>query len=77
MIAALSGTRNVLVQCVCVAVSRCVIACVCVMLAAECALLLLRLPGSASTRRFLLLMMPMRRECAKSVRESNIDLNRM
>ncbi len=33
--------------------------------------------GRVSTRRFLFLMMPRRRDCAKSVIESRSDLNRM
>ncbi len=73
----LSGTRTVRVLCVCVAVSCGVTACVCAMLASECALMLVMFLGSISTRRFLLLMMPMRRDCAKSVRESGNDVNGM
>ena len=45
--------------------------------AVECALMLLLFPGSVSIRRFLFLIMPRRRDCAKSVRESNNDLNRV
>ena len=77
MIAVLSGTRNVRAMCVCEDVSCCVIACVCGVSAAEFALMLLLFPGSASTRRFLLLMMPKRRDCAKSVRKYSDELNRM
>ena len=69
MIAVLSGTRVVRVLCVCVAVPCCETACA-FDVAAEFALLLLHFPGSVSIRRFLFLMMPMRRDCAKSVRES-------
>ncbi len=47
------------------------------MSAAECALMMLLFPGSVSIRRFLFLIMPRRRDCAKSVRECNSDLNRM
>ena len=77
MMAVLSGIRCVRVLCVCVAVPCCETACECDMLAAECALMLLLFPGSVSIRRFLFLIMPRRRDCAKSVRESNNDLNRM
>ena len=77
MMAVLSGTRMVRVLCVCRVVSCCVTACVRDMSASECALMLLLFPGRASTVCFLLLMMPMRRDCAKSVRESINDLNRM
>ncbi len=54
----------------------CVAACVCVGVAAESALLRFLAFGSASSKRFLFLIMSRRRECAKSVSASNIDLNR-
>ncbi len=53
MVAVLSGTRTVRVMCVCGAVSCGVTGCVCVMPAAEYALMLLLFLGSAYTRRFL------------------------
>ena len=77
MMDVLSGIRCVRVLYVCVADPCCETACECDMLAAECALMLLLSPGSASIRRFLFLMMPIRRDCARSVRESSSDLNRM
>ncbi len=77
MMVVLSGIRNVRVLCVCVAVPCCVTACVYDMPAAECALMLMLFHGSASIRRFLFLMMPIRQDCARSVRESISDLNRM
>ncbi len=77
MMAVLSGTRVVRVMYVWLAVSCGVTGRGCVVSAAECALMLLLFPGSVSIRRFLLLMMPRRRDCAKSVRESSSDLNRV
>jgi len=77
MMAVLSGIRMVRVLCVCGAVSCCVTACVRDMASAECAPVLLPFPGRSSTRRFVLLLMPMRRDCDKSVRESSNYLNRM
>ena len=43
--------------------------------ATECARCWLTIPGRASTKRFLFLMMPTRRRCAKSASESNNDFN--
>ena len=75
VLAVLSGTRVVRVLCVRVATPCCVAACVCVGDAAECARLRLMARGSASTRRFLFVIMPNRRYCAKSVSASSIVLN--
>jgi hypothetical protein len=72
--AVLSGTRIVRVLCVCVATLCCRVAGVSAGDAAECARWRLTAHGSASTKRFLCIMMPMKRDCAKSVRESNNDL---
>ena len=47
----------------------------CVGVAAECARLHLMVSDSASTKRFLFLIMPKRRECAKEVKASKNDLN--
>jgi hypothetical protein len=45
--------------------------------AAECARRWLTSLGSASSRHFLLQIMPKKRDCAKSVRKSRSDLNRL
>ena len=73
--AVLSGTRVVRVVCVWVVTPCRVAACVCVGVAAKCARLRLLALGSASTQRFMFLIMPKRRDCAKSVSASIIDLN--
>jgi hypothetical protein len=52
----LSGTRVVRVLCMVMATPRCAVACVLVGVAAECARLRLKVPGSASTKRFLFLI---------------------
>ena len=70
----LSGTRIVRVLCIVMATPCYVATCVGVGVAAECARLRLTAPSSASTNRFLI--MPKRREVAKSVSASNNDLNR-
>ena len=62
------------VLCVWVATPCCVAAYVCVGVVAECARLRLMALGSASTRRFLFLIMPKRRYCDKSVSASINDL---
>ena len=67
LMAVLSGSRMTRVLCVWVAASCCVAACECGGVAAECARWRLTAPGSASTKRFLFLIMPKRRDCAKSV----------
>ena len=74
VMAVLSGTRVVRVLCVWVATPSCVAACVCVGVAAECARVRLIAPGNAFTKRFMFLIMPKRRDCAKSVSASNNDL---
>ena len=74
VMAVLSGTRVVRVLCVWVATPYCVAACASVGVAAECAPLRLMAPGSASTKRFLFLIIPKRRDRAKSVSASNNDL---
>jgi len=76
VMAVLSGTRVARVLRVWMATPCCVAACVCVGVAAECARLRLMALGSASTKRFMVLLMPKRRDCAKSVSASNNDLNR-
>ena len=68
-------TRVVRVLCVWVATPSFVAVCVCVGVAAECAWLRLMARGSASTKRFLFLRMPKRRDCAKSASACNNDLN--
>ena len=45
--------------------------------AVECARVRLTFPGRDSTKRFLLFIMCIRRDCARSVIESSNDLNRM
>ncbi len=62
VMALLSGARAVRVLCVCVVVPCCWAARVCVGDAFECARWWLTLPGRASTKRFLFLMMPKRRD---------------
>ena len=76
VMAVLSETRIVRVLCVRVATPCCVAAFVCVGVAVECARLRLTAPDSASTKRFLFLIMPKRRDCAKTVKASSNDLNR-
>jgi hypothetical protein len=75
VMAVLTGTRVVRVLCVWVAAPCCVAACVCVGVATEYGRLRLMAPGSASNKRFLFIIMPKRRDCAKSVSASNDDLN--
>ena len=72
--AVLSGARIVRVLCAWVAAPCCVATYVFVGVAAECVRLRLMAPGTASTKRFLLLMISRRRDCAKSVSASNNDL---
>jgi hypothetical protein len=62
---AISGTRVVRVLCARVVTPCCVVACVRVGVAAECARLHLMPHGSASTKRFLFLIMPKRRDYVK------------
>ena len=71
----LSGTRVVRILCVSVATPCCVAACVCVGVAAECVRLRLMVHGSASTKRFMFLIMPKRQDCAKLVSASSNDFN--
>ena len=73
----LSGTLVVRILCVCVATSFCRAVNVGVGDATEYVRWRPSSPGSASTKRFLYIIMHMRRHCAKSVSESNCDLNRM
>ncbi len=73
--ALISGIRVMRVLCETVAASCCVVACAFVGVATECARIFPTAPGSASTKRFSFLIMPKRRECAKSASASNIDLN--
>ena len=75
VMAVLSGTRVVRVLRMVMATRLYAAAFVCVGVAAEFARLRLTTPGSASTKHFLLLIMPNRRDCAKSVSASNDDLN--
>ena len=75
VMAVLSGTRVVRVLCVWVATPCCVAACGCVRVAVTCARLRLMAPGSASIKRFMFLIMPKRRDCAKLMSASNNDLN--
>ena len=74
--AMLSEARDVRVMCVFV-VGSCFVTAVCARAASECARVRLTFPGRDSTKRFLLFIMPNRRNCAKSVMESSNDLNRM
>ena len=70
-----SGTRVVRVLCVWVITPCCVVACVYVGVAAECARLHLTAHGSASTNRSMFLIMPNMSGCAKSASASFNDLN--
>ena len=45
--------------------------------ATECVRLRVTPPESASAKRFLFLIMPLRRDCAKSASGSNSDFNRL
>jgi len=74
VMAVLSGTRVVRILCVVVATPHCMAAYVCVGVAAECARLYLTAHGRPSTKRFMFLIMPNRRDCAKSANEFSIDL---
>jgi hypothetical protein len=76
VMAVLYGNRVVRVLCVWVATPCCVAACVCVGVAAECTRMRLMAHGSASTSCFMFLIMPKRRDCAKSVSASSNNLNR-
>jgi hypothetical protein len=75
VMAVVSETRVVRVLCLWVATPCSVSACVCVWVATECARVRLIAHGSASTKRFLFLMMPKRRGTAKSVSAFISDLN--
>jgi len=76
-LAVLSEARVVRVLCGWVATPCCVAACVCVGVAAECARVRLMSPGSASTKRFMFLIIPQRRDsAAKSVSASRSDSKR-
>jgi len=75
VMAVLSVTRVVRVLCVWVAMPCSRPACVCVGVAAECARLRLMALGITSTKCFIFLMIPKRRDCAKSVSASSNDLN--
>ena len=50
-------------------------ACACDGVVAECDRVRLMAPGGVSTKCFLFLIMPKRRDCAKSVNASSDDLN--
>jgi hypothetical protein len=76
VMAVVSGTRVVRVLFVWVATPWCVAACMCDGVAAECARVRLMTLGRAPTKRFLFLIMPKRRDYAKSVSASNNDLNK-
>ena len=76
MMAVLFGTRVPWVLCVVMAAPYCAAARVCVGVAAKCARLRLTAPGSASTKRFMFLILPKRRDYAKSVSASSKDLNK-
>jgi len=71
----LSGTRVVRVLCIVMATPLCAAAYVGVGDATECARLRLTAPSSAYTRRCIFVIMPKRRDRAKSVSASNNDLN--
>ncbi len=75
VMAVIPGTRVVRVLCVVMAAPCSVVACVCVEVEAKCARFRLTAPGSASTKRFLLLIIPMRRDYDRSVNVSSNDLN--
>ena len=77
MMAVLSGARVVCALCVCVAAPCCWAACGCVGDASECSRHWLNPPGRASTRRFVFLLVPIRRDWAMSVSESSNDLNKV
>ena len=77
MMAVLSGTRVVRILFVRVATLCCRAAKEGDGVAVEFDRRRLNSPGSTSTKRFLLLIMPKRRDCTKSARESRSDLNRL
>jgi len=70
-----SGTRVVRVVCVVMVVPCCVVACVCVGVAAECDRLRHMARGSASTNRFMFVIMTKRRDSANSASAINNNLN--
>ena len=71
----LSMTSVLRVLCMVMAAPCCAAACMCVGVAAEYYRLRLTALGSASTKRFMFLRMPKRRNCDISVSASNNDLN--
>ncbi len=73
----LSGARVVRVMCVCAVAPCWWAAWVCIGVASECARWWMTPLCSSSTRRFLFLMMPKRRDSAKSVSESISNLNKL
>jgi len=73
---ALRDLRSAGHVCVYVAAPCSEAASVCDGVAAECARLRLTASRNASTKRFMFLIMPKRRDCAKSASESSIDVNR-
>ena len=77
VMAVLSGTRIVRVLCVCVVPPCWRAADVGARDATECARCRLTSHVTISTKRFLFLTIPIRRNCAKFVSESNKDLNRL
>ncbi len=76
VMAVLSETRVVRVQYMVMATLCCAVACACVGVASECARLRLTAHGDVSTKLFLFLIMPKRRDCAKSVSASYNDLHK-
>jgi hypothetical protein len=75
VMAILSAARVVRFLCMVMAAPCCAAACMCVGVAAEYYRLRLTALGSASTKRFMFLRMPKRRNCDISVSASNNDLN--
>jgi hypothetical protein len=73
--AVLYGMRVARVLCVCVTTSRYRPIGVSSGDATQCARQRMTAPCSAYTKRFLILMIPLRRDCAKFVSESIADMN--
>jgi hypothetical protein len=71
----LSGNRVVWILSMVMDAPCCEVACGCVGVAAECARERLTAPCSASSKRLLILIMPKRRDYARSVSASSNDLN--
>ena len=77
VMAVIFGTRVVSVLCMYVATPCYRAAGIGVGDATECVPWRLTSPSSASTKRFLFLVMPMRQDCAKTTSASGSDLNRL